>query len=267
MITANGDCGSAKAQKGAIMITLTTWNMKGGTGKTTTTFNVATNYAKQGKRVLLLDLDIQANLTSYFDLDLAHRAGNGKPDIAELINNNLSIRKGIYHSRFKNLHFIKGSNNQIVPYDISQISKMLSTIKDDYDICMIDCHPDNSLATQNAIAASNLVIIPILLDGFSRDNLNLVVREIINIENITGYEIDFRIIVNRLRNLRSQGIIYSDLAQNHDYPILNTSISEYSGIQSALLYHKPVYMHRSKSGACKDYIDLATEILENVRRM
>ena len=49
------------------MIIITTWNLKGGTGKTTTTFNLAATYAAQDKKVLLLDLDMQANLTSFFD--------------------------------------------------------------------------------------------------------------------------------------------------------------------------------------------------------
>ena len=51
------------------MIIITTWNLKGGTGKTTTTFNLAATYAAQDKKVLLLDLDMQANLTSFFDAD------------------------------------------------------------------------------------------------------------------------------------------------------------------------------------------------------
>lgn len=47
---------------------VTIWNLKGGTGKTTTTFNLAANMSKDNK-ILLLDLDMQANLTSFFDID------------------------------------------------------------------------------------------------------------------------------------------------------------------------------------------------------
>lgn len=67
------------------MIIITIWNLKGGTGKTTTTFNLAANYAKEGKRVLLVDLDMQANLTSFFDDDIVKHKEN-KPDIASILS-------------------------------------------------------------------------------------------------------------------------------------------------------------------------------------
>lgn len=92
------------------MIIITTWNLKGGTGKTTTTFNLAANYAKEGKRVLLVDLDMQANLTSFFDDDIVKHKEN-KPDITSILNGASRIEEGIYHSRFENLDIVKGSND------------------------------------------------------------------------------------------------------------------------------------------------------------
>lgn len=81
------------------MVIITTWNLKGGVGKTTTTFNLAANYAKDGMKILLIDLDMQANLTSFFDADIA-RLKTNKPDIAEIMTDVMPLRKGIYHSRF-----------------------------------------------------------------------------------------------------------------------------------------------------------------------
>ena len=98
-------------------------------------------------------------------------------------------------------------------------------------------------------------------DRFSRDNLNLVTKEMIQLESQCG-EINYRIFVNKLKNLRSQRLVYKDLVENHDYPLLSTSVSDYSGIQSALLRHKPLYMHRSKSLVNEDYTDLANEVTD-----
>lgn len=243
---------------------ITAWNLKGGTGKTTTSFNLAATYAAQDKNVLVLDLDMQANLTSFFDADISKHK-RSKPDIDQVIRGGIDIRKAIYHSRFDNLDFIKGSNDIMFLElaDIYMLGKHLATIADDYDICVIDTHPDASLLTENALAISDLVLIPISLDGFSRDNLNLVIREIIDLESKCG-EINFKIFVNKLKNFKSQKIVYGDLVKNHDYPVLETSVSDYSGIQSALLKHKPLFMHRSKSIVNRDYEDLADEVLQIV---
>ena len=243
------------------MIIITTWNLKGGTGKTTTTFNLAATYAAQDKKVLLLDLDMQANLTSFFDADISKHK-RSKPDIEQVIRENIDIRKAIYHN---NLDFIKGSNDIMFLNlaDIDVLGKHLATIANEYDICVIDTHPDASILTENALAISDMVLIPISLDGFSRDNLNLVIKEIIKLETRCG-EINFKVFVNKLKNLRSQRIVYSDLVENHDYPVLETSVSDYSGIQSALLKHKPLFMHRSKSVVNRDYEDLADEVLQIV---
>ncbi|MEI3100807.1 MAG: ParA family protein [Oscillospiraceae bacterium] len=241
------------------MITITTWNMKGGTGKTTTTFNLAANYARAGKKVLCIDLDIQANLTAFFEKDMHKR----KADIKQVLEKSVPVDKAICHSRH-HIDFIPGCNKKINVADIFELDKALAEVKDQYDICCIDCHPDNSMLSENALAMADIVLIPILLDGFSRDNLNLVVDEIINIGDLTGREIPYQIVVNRLRNLKSQRIIFQDLIEHHDYPLMGTSISDYAGVQSALLLQKPLYKHRCTSQAACDFTDLADEILERL---
>lgn len=246
---------------------ITVWNLKGGTGKTTTTFNLAANLANDNK-VLLLDLDMQANLTLFFDIDTKKYKTN-RPDIAELLDSaDLSISKSIYHSRFENIDYIKGSNDvmKIQLSDINVLGSHLAEVASEYDICLIDCHPDASIVSENALAIADLVLIPINLDGFSRDNLNLVIKEIIDLESRCG-EINYRIFVNKLKNLRSQKLVYRDLIENHDYPVLDSSVSDYSGIQSALLRHKPLYMHRSKSSVNEDYTDLANEVTDILHEM
>lgn len=260
-------CDGIRHRKESMMKIITVWNLKGGTGKTTTTFNLAANLAKDNK-MLLLDLDMQANLTSFFDIDTKKYKTN-RPDIyALLADDSINVSKSIYHSRIDNIDYIKGSNDVMKLHleDISVLGSRLSEVSTEYDICIIDCHPDASVLSENALAIADLVLIPINLDGFSRDNLNLVIKEIIDLEARCG-EINFKILVNKLKNLRSQRLVYKDLAENHDYPMLETSVSDYSGIQSALLRHKPLYMHRSKSSVNEDYTDLANEVTDILDEM
>jgi chromosome partitioning protein len=94
-----------------------------------------------------------------------------------LLSDDSLVSKSIYHSRFDNIDYIKGSNDvmNISVSDINVLGKVLSHIASDYDVCLIDCHPDASVISENALAIADLVLIPINLDGFSRDNLNLVI--------------------------------------------------------------------------------------------
>ena len=185
-----------------------------------------------------------------------------------MVDDSINVSKSIYHSRIDNIDYIKGSNDVMRLHleDISVLGSRLSEISQEYDICIIDCHPDASILSENALAFADLVLIPINLDGFSRDNLNLVIKEIIHLESQCG-EINYKIFVNKLKNLRSQRLVYKDLVENHDYSLLSTSVSDYSGIQSALLRHKPLYMHRSKSSVNEDYTDLANEVTDILNGM
>lgn len=113
-------CDGTRHRKESMMKIITVWNLKGGTGKTTTTFNMAANLANDNK-VLLLDLDMQANLTSFFDVD-TKRYKTSRPDIAALLNStDLPISKSIYHSRFDNIDYIKGSND-VMKIQLSDIN-------------------------------------------------------------------------------------------------------------------------------------------------
>ena len=153
------------------MVIITTWNLKGGVGKTTTTFNLAANYAKDGMKILLIDLDMQANLTSFFDADIA-RLKTNKPDIAEIMIDVMPLRKGIYHSRFSNIDFVKGSNEltSLELKDVNVLGRYLADIADEYDMCMIDCHPDK---------LKNVVCI----ECYSDSNINNVIKSRRNYKN------------------------------------------------------------------------------------
>ena len=89
---------------------ITTWNLKGGTGKTTTSFNLAATYAAQDKNVLVLDLDMQANLTSFFDADISKHK-RSKPDIDHNCNGKHHGRKcQQVHTKSNQFQNEEGSN-------------------------------------------------------------------------------------------------------------------------------------------------------------
>lgn len=147
-------------------------NHKGGVGKTTTAINVGAGLAKDGAKVLLIDLDPQANLTS----------GLGFSDEEEDLY--LSITKGktlniIEHSQ--NLHVCPGTL-KLADAEVELISMMAREQRlkkvlekqSGYDYCLIDCPPSLNQLTINALVACDYILIPMTAEFFSLKALNSI---------------------------------------------------------------------------------------------
>lgn len=252
------------------MKVISVWNEKGGVGKTTISFNVATILANRGKRVLCLDFDPQANLTSFFEKDMQRK--HSKKDIGQLaICNFDGMDKSTYKSKFNNLDYVRGCNYEPNLDSIMSLRTALTGMDRIYDYCIVDCHPDFSHASQSALFASDLVLVPIALDAFSRDNLNLVTNHIESIEYLRegqlqeDYELDYWIFGNRVAKRKSQINVYQDLVTKHDYPMLDLCISESAVVSSANAIHKPVYAHRKNAAPAHDLEELVDVIEMGVK--
>lgn len=243
------------------MKTITVWHKKGGVGKTTTAFNLAANLGKNGKKVLCIDMDDQCNLSSFFEKDLKRTKGS-KKDIHELLDVEVlhTFQNAYYKSHFYNLYFIKGSHINWCRASVF-LKQHLQDVSDFFDYVVIDCPPNSTLETTHALEAADLIVTPILLDNFSRDNLNLC-RKFLQENDL---EKKWVIFANRLRHTKSQKEVYRDLVCNHDYPILKNAVSDNSAVGTALLCYKPLYMHRSSAPVTADFRELTSEVVEQLR--
>lgn len=250
------------------MKTITLWNMKGGVGKTTIAFNLGTELAAHGAKVLCIDLDPQSDLTYFFDPEMRGKKMS-YPDIYQLTEKHYaSIKPGIYISRrFKGISYVRGSAKHTDFQTIDELSHMLNAVKDSYDYCIIDCHPDYGMASQNALYASSLVLVPILLDGFSIGNLNLVDSHLSELMEKTGREIEWHIIINQITSTKDSRNRLDDLLNHHDYPVLDLGIRRTSSVTSAISVHKPVFMHRRKANITSDFSDLTSALIALTDRM
>ena len=141
-------------------------NFKGGVGKTTTAINVAAGLRDEGKRVLLIDVDPQANLTQSLGI-----LGEPKNSIYSLMKSEAAGDKSSLHKAILNVSGLNiipatlelaGAELELASvYGREQIlSGLLKTVKD-YDFVCIDCPPSMSLLTINALVASDFVLIPL----------------------------------------------------------------------------------------------------------
>ena len=151
-------------------------NQKGGVGKTTTTFNLGVALAKQGKRVLVVDVDPQSNLTTYAGWYDENELKYTLTDLMEQSMNDdeIKIKESILHHS-ENVDLIPSNLSlsaleNSLTYAMSReytLRNCLSSIKDDYDYILLDCQPSLGMLTINALASANSVIIPVQSEYFA----------------------------------------------------------------------------------------------------
>jgi chromosome partitioning protein len=161
-------------------------NQKGGVGKTTTAINVAAYVAKQGKKVLLIDLDPQGNATSGLGIDklqLKHSTYSFM-----LHNDKFDIVR--HSTETQNLELIpansdlSGAEVELTNIDDRELvlKKVLTGVADKYDMVFIDCPPSLGLLSVNALAAANEVLIPVQTEYYAMEGLSQLIQTIQRIQ-------------------------------------------------------------------------------------
>ena len=151
-------------------------NQKGGVGKTTTTFNLGVALAKQGKKVLLVDVDPQSNLTTYAGWYNSDELKYTLSDLMEQSMNDdeIKTKECILHHK-ENVDLIPSSLNlsaleNSLAYAMSReytLRNCLSVVRNDYDYILLDCQPSLGMLTINALASADSVLIPVQSQYFA----------------------------------------------------------------------------------------------------
>lgn len=238
------------------------WNGKGGTGQTTTAVNLAYNLSVLGQKVLLVDLDPQTNATPFFT-KANENAYTVRNLFRELFEHPEKVKRCIYRSKYPLLDVIKGDTHlsEADAHDDYTIKDALWNVKAEYDAVVIDCRPSFENLTRNALCAADILLTPIQLDGYCKDNLALVQRMYDEIlADYPDHEIGWKVFVNRVKLLKSSRNIYSELMTKYTYPLVTTCVSDRAAVSSATVAKKPLLKHRKNDAATEDFMSLTKEL-------
>ena len=173
-------------------------NQKGGVGKTTTSVNLSAALAYMGKKVLLVDIDPQANATQGIGVDRSSLSLT----VYDAITQSTPLKDIIISTDVKNLDIVPANIDLAgVEIELSQVKSgreqrirnALETVKERYDFVIIDCPPALGLLNTNALTASDAVLIPVQCEYYALEGLTQkVFNEKLTIEGVLLTMLDSR---------------------------------------------------------------------------
>ncbi len=249
---------------GATIVSLV--NQKGGVGKTTSAVSLAAALGRRGQRVLLVDLDPQANATSAFGV-----SGKGVMGTYDALLDDIPLEQCIVPVEVEHVSIVpssaelSGAEVELVPVMARErrLTNALATVKDSYDWILIDCPPSLGLLTINALNASDAVIIPVqceymALEGLSRlmETLELVKRNLNPRLHVLGVILTMFDARTRL----SQQVV--EEVRGHFPQTFGTIIPRSVRLSEAPSHGKSIFLYDQGGRSATAYDAVALELLE-----
>ena len=245
-------------------------NQKGGVGKTTTAVNLSAALALEGKRVLLIDADPQANSTSGVGFEYKKLNGSIYDCI---INQPENVSEYILETSSPNL-FILPAHIDLVGAEIEMINlsnreyiikNIIESVKENYDYIIIDCSPSLGLITLNALTASDSVIIPVQCEYFALEGLGKLLNTIKIVQNRlnTSLSIEGILLTMYDTRLRLANQVIEEVKLHFQQLVFNTIIHRNTRLGEAPSHGETIIMHDASSKGAINYLNLAKEVINN----
>ena len=241
-------------------------NQKGGVAKTSSCLNIGASLAMDGKRVLLVDFDIQANLSISLGL-------RDKVSFYDTLKRGAKLTDLILKTRYSNLWLIPSSkamillNKKYFNADNFEfiLKDRLIQVQDQYDYILIDTPPSIDLFTINALTAAHTVVIPCQCDYLSTHGVDQILKMIDMIKLKTNPRIEAKVLVTMFDDSSaSSKVIRQKITDMYKERAFKTIIDNDAKMKEAQILSMPVMHYDKRSRAGVQYLALSRELLEEV---
>jgi len=248
--------------------TIAICNQKGGTGKTTTTINLASALAVLGNRILIVDMDPQGNASSGVGVN----KNEIKESLYDVLIHKISIGQALIKTAVNNLDIVP-CNINLTGAEIelvgalsreTRLKKAIETIKNNYDFIFIDSPPSLGLLTLNSLVAADSILVPIQCEFYALEGVSQLLNTIslvkeglnpdLHIEGVLMTMADFRTnltneVINEIKNYFKEKVYKSIIPRN-------IRLSE------APSFGKPIDLYDGNSVGSIKYKELAQEFMQ-----
>ena len=243
--------------------TIAVVNQKGGVGKTTTSVNLTAALKELGLNVLLCDFDPQSNATSGLGLDKR----NVKKSVYDVIINDTPVQEAIVSTKYGDVlpatADLAGAAIELITtqYREHQLEKALESVKDQYDVILIDCPPSLEMLTLNGLAAADSILVPVQCEYYALEGLSDLMSTLRMVKRKINPKLDIFAVALTMYDSRTNfsSQVAQEVRRHFPGKVFTTAIPRNIRLAEAPSHGLPVTAYDRSSRGAKAYLEMAKE--------